>query len=158
MGNRIGAGIDDYLGNPRCPPCPTLAGGSSSATTDTASIEAAASPFEPTDTSAAERSASLEDAYLRVLAGGRDGSFGVETAGMLSGVWLTDDDVAVVDFKDIRNMVANTTTTYGARAMLNDLNGAGFAHPPVHQIEYRLDGSCLDFWSWLEAECYRVQR
>lgn len=156
VGNKIGAGIDNYFGNPRCP-CPTFAGESSSATTDAASIEAA-SPFEPTDTSTAARSTSLEDAYLRVLAGGEDGSFGPATAGMLNGVWLTDDGVAVVDFKDIRSMVANTTTTFGVRAMLSDLNRAGFAHPQVRQIEYRLDGSCGDFWSWLEAECYRVRR
>lgn len=78
------------------------------------------------DASDASRSASLENAYQLVLAGASGEPFGDATAGMLNGVWLTSDGVAIVDLADIRGRVANATTSYGVHLMMSKLNAAGF--------------------------------
>lgn len=154
VGNKIGLGIDNHLGNPRCP-CPEFVP-MADLTTST-SVEHAR-PYVQVSVADARRSPTLEAAYRVVLARITGARFGGATEGLLHGVWLTADGVAIVDLADVRGRVPNVTTTYGLRLLTSRLNAAGFGDQSVQAIEYRIDGSCETFWSWADAMCYLVRR
>lgn len=158
VGNKIGAGIDNYFGNPRCPPCPTSVDlGEASSTSDESTNQVVTSA-DGSIPSGASRSRALEAAYLTALAGGEGSVFGPSTAGLLNQVLLTPDGVAIVDLGDLRGHVANASTAFVSQGMLSELNAVAFSDPTVLSIEYRIDGSCSTFWAWLEGQCQRIER
>ena len=135
VASKIGAGIDNYFGNPRCP-CPTLAPPEVSSPT-TAS----------TDDSTAPHPGATVDAN------GTPATVG----GTVATIRLSADAVAIVDFA-VHPALATATTTNGARTLIAGLNQEAFADPTVLAVEYRLDGSCSSFWASLQAPCQRIER
>jgi N-acetylmuramoyl-L-alanine amidase len=157
VGNKIGAGIDNYFGNPRCP-CPTSVdlpetSGMSGETASQVVISA-----DGSIPSGASRSRALESDYLTALAGGDGSVFRQSTAGLLNQVLLSPDGVAIVDLGDLRGQIPNASTAFVSQAMLGELNAIAFANQAVVSIEYRIDGSCSTFWEWLEGQCQRIER
>jgi len=81
--------------------------------------------------------------------------FSAETADVLAGVNLRDG-TAVVDFAEVVN---NASTAAGSVAFLASLDATIFQFATVERIEYRLQGSCDGFWSWLQrGGCVVVER
>jgi hypothetical protein len=116
VGNKIGVGIDNYFGNPRCPPsCPS---GLEWLTIE--STMAPASRYQA-DSAGATRSPSIEAAILRALSGLEPGSAFSGTSGQLNTVMVTPDGVAIVDLKDIFSDVASASTTAVAATIVGEL-------------------------------------
>lgn len=156
VGNLIGAGIDNYFGIPRCPPCPL---------SDPGSIGAA--PAEPAppqgmagqDFADSVESATLEDA-IEQLASGSTGApfFEGSTSGLVAEVRVTPQGLAVVDFRGLSTAIPSGAPSAVISDFITGLNDTVFADPSVSAIEYRSDGSCAAFWAWFDAECQRIQR
>jgi hypothetical protein len=82
--------------------------------------------------------------------------FSEETAELLAGVNLRADGTAVVDLADT---VANASSSTGSKLFLEALDATVFQFSTVERIEYRLRGSCDDFWEWLQlGDCRLVDR
>lgn len=156
VGNLIGAGIDNYFGNPRCPPCPLSDPGSTGA--------APAEPAPPQgmagqDFADSVESATLEDA-IEQLASGSTGApfFGGSTSGLVAEVRVTPQGLAVVDFRGLSTAIPSGAPSAVISDFITGLNDTVFADPSVSAIEYRSDGSCAAFWAWFDSECQRIQR
>ena len=78
--------------------------------------------------------------------------FSEETAGILAGVNLRDG-VAVVDLAETVN---GASTSAGGAAFRAELDATVFQFPAVERIEYRLRGSCDDFWEWQQLGACRL--
>lgn len=78
--------------------------------------------------------------------------FSEETAGMLAGVNLVDGN-AVVDFRDLRPVIPNASTSAGSQLLLRQLDATVFQFPTVRSVEYRINGSCSTFFEWLQMAC-----
>jgi hypothetical protein len=92
--------------------------------------------------------------------GGITSFFSAETAGILESVSV-EEGRAVVNFRDFRPLIPNASTSAGSLAFLTELNGAVFqntAEDEVEEVEYRLEGSCDDFWAFLQRGCDVVPR
>lgn len=85
-------------------------------------------------------------------AAGLDSWFSDDTAGMLAGVSLSDGK-AVVDFRDLRPVIPNASTSAGSQLLLRQLDATVFQFPTVRSVEYRIDGSCSTFFEWLQLAC-----
>lgn len=83
--------------------------------------------------------------------------FSDTTADALRSVSLNDEGRAVVDFEDLRHLIPNASTSAGSGMLLRELNGTVFAMPSVRSVEYRIEGSCEQFWEWLQFGGCRVQ-
>lgn len=83
--------------------------------------------------------------------------FSSETGDVLRGVTL-EESRAVVDFHDFRALVPGASSSAGSLAFLRELNGTVFAAAPVAEVEYRLEGSCTEFWAFLQRDCTVVPR
>jgi hypothetical protein len=111
-----------------------------------------------------EGSAALESALAWLVRGPTAGEvgagiwswFSAETAGSIRSVAVDGSGRAVVDFHDLRPLIPNASTAAGSRVLLSDLNGTIFRFPEIHEVEYRMEGSCDLFWEWLQAECFTV--
>lgn len=67
----------------------------------------------------------------------------------------------VIDFADFRPLLPNVSSSAGSRAFTDELNGTVFANSDaaeIQEVEYRLDGSCEAFWSFLQRSCTIVER
>ena len=103
-------------------------------------------------------SASLEAALRQLLrgptpaerAGGIHSWFSDTTARALRSVQADEAGHAIVDFADLRELIPNASTSAGSGMLLRELNGTVFAVPSVESVEYRIEGSCEDFWEWLQ--------
>lgn len=84
--------------------------------------------------------------------------FSEATAGALREVTLGSDGLLVVDFRDLRSLIPNASSSAGSEMLLRELNGTLFAISGVRSIEYRMEGSCDIFWNWLQYECRVVTR
>lgn len=85
--------------------------------------------------------------------------FSDRTAGMLNDATVDERGHAVVDFKDLRPVIPNASTSAGSTILLGELNGTVFAIPTVESVEYRIDGRCDVFWEWLQyGGCQPVTR
>jgi hypothetical protein len=84
--------------------------------------------------------------------------FSPETAGALRSVAVDSDGRAIVDFVDLRPLIANASTSAGSRMLLIELNGTVFQFAEIRTVEYRMEGSCAAFWEWLQHECHVVSR
>ena len=78
--------------------------------------------------------------------------FSDATAGVLAGVNLRDGTAIV----DLSAMVDNASTSTGSALFLQELDATVFQFPTVQRVEYRLHGSCDDFWTWLQYGTCRV--
>ncbi len=81
---------------------------------------------------------------------GQSQIFSEETAGMLNGVSVSGEGVAVVDFTDFSNVIPNAATTAGKGQLFRELNKVVFQFNEIHQVYYQFDGSHSDWAKWLE--------
>lgn len=83
--------------------------------------------------------------------------FSHETRHILQSVDV-EGERATVDFREFRHLLPAVSSSAGSEAFLAELNGTVFANSPVAQVEYRLEGSCEDFWAFLQRACTVVDR
>jgi len=76
------------------------------------------------------------------------------TAGMLDSVDLEASGRAIVDFADLRPVIPNASASAAAHALLAQLDATVFQFPTVLSVQYRLKGSCDDFFNWLQFSCH----
>ena len=91
------------------------------------------------------------------VSAGASSVFSMATAGSVRSATLSGDLLAV-DFRDFRNDLSNAATTCGSEALLAQLNGTGFQFPEVERITYSIDGSCEEFFNWLQSDCEELTR
>ncbi|MCP3998269.1 MAG: PASTA domain-containing protein [bacterium] len=87
---------------------------------------------------------------------GYDSFFSTDSAGALNSVVL-DRNRLVVDFND-NIIINNASTSTGGMYFLAELQANLFQFPEVDVIEFRLNGSCDDFWMWLQSSCSTLTR
>lgn len=80
--------------------------------------------------------------------------FSPATAAMLNTVELEAGGRAVVDFADLRAVIPNASASAAAHALLAQLDATVFQFPTVLSVQYRIDGSCDDFFNWLQFSCH----
>lgn len=83
--------------------------------------------------------------------------FSAETAGALRSASVDPTGHAVVDFRDLRPLIPNASTSAGSAMLLQQLNGTVLRVPGVRSVEYRMQGSCEAFWEWLQRSCEVVR-
>lgn len=83
--------------------------------------------------------------------------FADETAGTVRSVAL-DGGLLVVDFEDLRETIANASTSCGSETLLAQLNTTAFQFAAVDRVTYRIEGSCDAFFNWLQRECQEYAR
>ena len=83
-------------------------------------------------------------------------TFSDATSDALSGLSL-DAGTAVIDLTGIDG-VTDLSRPTAANALLAELNATVFQFDTIEAVEYRLDGSCDDFWAQLGAECRTITR
>lgn len=153
VGSRIGIGIDNYFGNPRCPPtCPQRA--------DTATTEAAPAPvtavaYEAID---AVESGPLRERVEATLAGGGGWPFSSTTADTLISSMIDDRGVATLNLRSTLVAVPNLTTSAGTAAMLTALKDAVFVDASIASVNFLVEGSCVQFWEPLGGPCQLIGR
>lgn len=76
--------------------------------------------------------------------------FSGATAGMVRGVTIDATGRATVDFKDLRPVIPNASTSAGSQMLLTQLDATVFQFPSVHSAVYRIEGSCEAFTEWLQ--------
>jgi hypothetical protein len=84
--------------------------------------------------------------------------FSEATAGALRNVSLDAAGHATVDFADLRVLIPNASSSAGSAMLLDELNTAVFGVGAVRSVEYRIEGSCEQFWEWLQYSCQTVRR
>lgn len=84
--------------------------------------------------------------------------FSEETAGSLRAVEVDSAGRAIVDFRDLRPLIPNASSSFGSTMLLRELNGTIFQFPEIRSVEYRMEGSCDLFWEWLQYGCHLVKR
>jgi hypothetical protein len=62
----------------------------------------------------------------------------------------------IVDFKDLRMILPNASSSAGSTALIAQLNAAVFGIPEARSVEYRMQGSCDLFWEWLQYGCHTI--
>lgn len=87
-------------------------------------------------------------------AAGFSSIFSSATAGMLDSVDLEASGRAIVDFADLRPVIPNASASAAALALLAQLDATVFQFPTVLSVQYRLNGSCDDFFNWLQFSCH----
>jgi len=80
--------------------------------------------------------------------------FSSATEGMLNVVELEPGGRAIVDFADLRPVIPNASASAAALALLAQLDATVFQFPTVLSVQYRINGSCDDFFNWLQLSCH----
>lgn len=75
--------------------------------------------------------------------------FSEETAGMLRSVAIRDG-VAFVDFRDLRPVIPNASTSCGSASLLSQLDATATQFPTVMRARYAINGSEAAFYEWLQ--------
>lgn len=131
----------------------------SASVTDTLAITP--SPPAPAVTSSADLETALKDVVRGPTdaerAAGAQSWFSAETADVVNSVTLDTAGHAIVDFKDLRPLIPNASSSAGSEMLLRELNDALFAFPDVRSAEYRISGSCDVFGEWLQYGC-RIEK
>lgn len=78
--------------------------------------------------------------------------FSSDTAGMVASVSVSNGK-AVVNFRDLRAIIPNASTSAGSQLLLAQLDATVFQFSTVRSVEYRIDGSCSRFFEWLQLAC-----
>lgn len=107
----------------------------------------------------------LEAALEALLAGptpeeearGITSFFSEATADLVAEVTL-EGDSAMVNVRDLRTLLPNASSSTGSFFFLSELNGTVFGLPGIERVEYRMEGSCEDFWNFLQRSCQEVRR
>ena len=115
---------------------------------------------------AADPLSRLDAAMIALVGGPTEGEraagyiswFSEETELAFNSVTLDDDGLAIVDLADIRQVIPNASTSAGSEMLLAQLNATAFQIDEVTAVEYRIDGSCDDFWEWVQRSCEVVRR
>jgi hypothetical protein len=63
-----------------------------------------------------------------------------------------------VDFADIRTIIPGASTSCGSAALLSQLSSTVFQFPSVQRVRYEIEGSCDDFFQWLQSSCQVIER
>jgi hypothetical protein len=84
--------------------------------------------------------------------------FSPATAGALLGVTLDAEGHAIVDFRDLPELIPSASSSTGSALLLSELEGTVFAVDGVGSVEFRVGGSCDRFWNWLQYECRTLER
>lgn len=84
--------------------------------------------------------------------------FSAATAGALDSVSVDPAGNATVDFRDLRPLIPNASSSAGSAILLRELNATVFGVDGIQSVEYRMAGSCELFWEWLQYPCARVTR
>lgn len=100
-----------------------------------------------------KRHPELEKALLNLLgnSSGESEIFSEQTAGMLNGAAVSDDGVAVVDFKDFSQIIPNAAATASKAKLNKEINSAVFQFNEIDTVYYQFDGSFSDWCYWLET-------
>ena len=84
--------------------------------------------------------------------------FSAESAGSLRSVVLVDG-LLTVDFDpSLPSVMNNASTSCGSEQMLGELNATAFQFQDVARVTYELQGSCEEFFGWLQRECQQFER
>lgn len=84
--------------------------------------------------------------------------FSDTTAGALRFAAVDDAGRAIVDFADLRELIPNASTSAGSGMLLRELNATVFEFADVQSVEYRMEGSCAQFFEWLQYQCETMTR
>ena len=94
------------------------------------------------------------DVLVRGESGNADTWFSAQTSDVVRDATVDADGRAVVDFRDLRTLIPNASSSAGSEMLLRELNGAVLGVGGVQAVEYRLDGDCQAFGEWLQyGEC-----
>lgn len=89
---------------------------------------------------------------------GASSFFSDDTSDSIRSINLKSDGLLIVDFKDIRPVIPNASSSCGSGALLSSLNSTVFQFSEVDRVRYQIDGSCDTFFEWLQRDCNDVDR
>jgi hypothetical protein len=89
---------------------------------------------------------------------GASSFFSLATADSIRSIDLRQDGLLIVDFADIRTAINNASTSCGSVALLASLNATVFQFPAVNRVQYQFNGSCDDFFEFLQSSCTVIER
>lgn len=93
------------------------------------------------------------------MALGASSVFADDSSGALwSVVWYEYEKLLIVDFRDVRSLLSNASTSCGSQSLLAQLNTTAFQFEEVVRVRYEMDGSCDIFSEWLQSECMEYTR
>lgn len=78
--------------------------------------------------------------------------FSSKTAGLLKSVKSTGDTI-YVDFKDMRKIIPNASTSCGSSALLAQLDTTLKNFPAVKKTIYAIEGNPRTFYEWIQVGC-----
>lgn len=79
--------------------------------------------------------------------------FSVETRGVIRRIRAEGGHV-MVDFRDLPDLIPGASSSAGSQQLVASLDSTVFQFDWVDAVEYRLEGSCDEFWEWLQTECH----
>ncbi|WP_316572410.1 GerMN domain-containing protein [Neobacillus sp. YIM B06451] len=79
--------------------------------------------------------------------------FNEETADLLHSIELQDSGHLIVDFVDFSKIIPNGNASAASFGMMETLNKTVSQFAEVETIEYRFDGSCAEFFGWIQQSC-----
>ncbi|HJQ94707.1 MAG TPA: GerMN domain-containing protein [Acidimicrobiia bacterium] len=105
----------------------------------------------------------IQGAFESLLAGptqaesGATSWFSADTSDALRSVTLADG-LLTVDLDDLSSVISGASSSCGSAALLAQLTATGFQFPEVQEIEFQFEGSCDDFFNFLQMECTVIGR
>lgn len=110
-----------------------------------------------TDQVAAALSLLVAGPNMEEVAMGASSFFSAESEGVLRAMSQVNGEL-VVDFRDMRGLLSNASTSCGSESLLAQLNATVFQFEEVERVRYEIDGSCDVFSNWLQRECREYTR
>jgi hypothetical protein len=153
VADKLGNGIHNYFGNPDCSVdiCIQDTGGPTVESTSTPRVESTNIGFDVNEVGTpSPKLAKALETLLNGTLSNEPSLFSDKTAGMLNGVSITKEGVAIVDFTDFSKLIPQATTSAGRIQLFKELNSVVFQFANVKQVYYQFDGSFSDFCYWLE--------
>lgn len=93
------------------------------------------------------------------MAQGANSVFADESSGALWSVTFRENEqLLIVDFRDVRSLLSNASTSCGSQSLLAQLNATAFQFEDVVRVRYEIDGNCDTFSEWLQIECMEYTR
>ena len=86
-------------------------------------------------------------------ASGINSWFSDATENQLNNVSVDEAGAAVINFADFSAIIPNASTSAGRRQLLGEIRATVFQFEEVTSAELQFDGSCADFWLWLQGIC-----
>ncbi len=91
------------------------------------------------------------------ISAGAGSFFSAETDGAIRHIRASGNEV-VIDFRDVRAALSNASTSCGSESLLAQLNGTVFQFEWIERVRYELEGSCDQFFNWLQRDCVEYTR